>query len=61
MNKNTDIYTIDILNEEIDKLMKKFIAGASIVFITRDGGLLLGAVTEGDIYRFLNAKKNNAT
>lgn len=57
MNKNTDIYTIDILNEEIDKLMKKFIAGASIVFITRDGGLLLGAVTEGDIYRFLNAKK----
>lgn len=57
MNKNTDIYTIDILNDTVDKLMKKFIAGASIVFVIRGSGQLLGAVTEGDMYRFFNGKK----
>ncbi len=57
MNKNTDIYTIDISNDTIDKLVKKFIEGANIVFIIRDSRQFLGAVTEGDIYRLLNTKK----
>ena len=52
MHKNTNLFSIDIANINIEELISGFCKGANIVYITKSG-VLYGAVTEGDVKRYL--------